>query len=79
MTEIPRVPGRTYQVNRDPERFLIEKRAEALSLLGYPLFWKTIRLCMLSRGSIKPGRQLGQRKLVVLRSTLQLRNEVRGT
>ncbi|WP_421547457.1 hypothetical protein [Pseudomonas sp. QD4] len=37
MTEIPRVPGRAYQVNRDPERLLIEKRAEALSLLGYPL------------------------------------------
>lgn len=37
MTETPRVPGRAYQVNRDPERLLIEKRAEALSLLGYPL------------------------------------------
>ncbi|RMO21434.1 hypothetical protein ALQ47_200028 [Pseudomonas cichorii] len=37
MTEITRVPGRAYQVNRDPERLLIEKRAEALSLLGYPL------------------------------------------
>lgn len=37
MTEIPRVRGRAYQVTRDPERLLIEKRAEALSLLGYPL------------------------------------------
>ncbi|KTC07950.1 MULTISPECIES: hypothetical protein [Pseudomonas syringae group] len=37
MTEIPRVPGRAYQVTRDPERLLIEERAEALSLLGYPL------------------------------------------
>jgi predicted GIY-YIG superfamily endonuclease len=32
-----RVPGRAYQVARDPERLLIEERAEALSLLGYPL------------------------------------------
>ncbi|WLH34285.1 hypothetical protein PSH79_20435 [Pseudomonas sp. FP2196] len=37
MTEIPRVPGRAYQMARDPERLLIEERAEALSLLGYPL------------------------------------------
>lgn len=32
-----RVPGRTYQVIRDPERLLIEERAEALSAAGYPL------------------------------------------
>ncbi|WP_313065013.1 hypothetical protein [Pseudomonas sp.] len=32
-----RVPGRTYQVARDPERLLIEERAEALSAAGYPL------------------------------------------
>ncbi|WP_348775205.1 hypothetical protein [Pseudomonas sp. AL10] len=32
-----RVPGRTYQVARDPERLLIEARAEALSAAGYPL------------------------------------------
>lgn len=32
-----RVPDRAYQVTRDPERLLIEERAEALSLSGYPL------------------------------------------
>ena len=32
-----RVPGRAYQVARDPERLLIEERAEALSAAGYPL------------------------------------------
>lgn len=32
-----RVPGRVYQVARDPERLLIEERAEALSAAGYPL------------------------------------------
>lgn len=32
-----RVPGRAYQAVRDPERLLIEKRAEALSAAGYPL------------------------------------------
>jgi len=32
-----RVPGRAYQVARDPERLLIEERAEALSVAGYPL------------------------------------------
>lgn len=32
-----RVLGRTYQVTRDPERLLIEERAEALSAAGYPL------------------------------------------
>jgi probable phosphoglycerate mutase len=31
-----RVPGRVYQVARDPERLLIEERAEALSAAGYP-------------------------------------------
>ncbi|WP_244970285.1 DUF7693 family protein [Pseudomonas lactis] len=32
-----RVPGRAYQTVRDPERLLIEERAEALSAAGYPL------------------------------------------
>ncbi len=32
-----RVPGRAYQAARDPERLLIEERAEALSAAGYPL------------------------------------------
>lgn len=32
-----RVLDRTYQVNRDPERLLIEERAEALSVARYPL------------------------------------------
>ena len=32
-----RVPGRAYQAVRDPERLLIEERAEALSVAGYPL------------------------------------------
>ncbi|MBV4455127.1 histidine phosphatase family protein [Pseudomonas sp. SWRI103] len=32
-----RAPGRAYQVVRDPERLLIEERAEALSAAGYPL------------------------------------------
>lgn len=32
-----RVPGRAYQKVRDPERLLIEERAEALSAAGYPL------------------------------------------
>lgn len=32
-----RVPGRAYQAVRDPKRLLIEKRAEALSVAGYPL------------------------------------------
>lgn len=32
-----RVPGRSYQEARDPERLLIEERAEALSAAGYPL------------------------------------------
>lgn len=32
-----RVPGRAYQVVRDPKRLLIEERAEALSAAGYPL------------------------------------------
>lgn len=32
-----RVPGRAYQAARDPERLLIEGRAEALSAAGYPL------------------------------------------
>jgi probable phosphoglycerate mutase len=31
------VPGRAYQVARDPERLLIEERAAALSAAGYPL------------------------------------------
>lgn len=31
-----RVPGRTYQAVRNPERLLIEARAEALSAAGYP-------------------------------------------
>lgn len=31
-----RVPGRAYQVARDPERLIIEERAEALSAAGYP-------------------------------------------
>lgn len=30
-----RVPGRAYQAVRDPERLLIEERAEALSAAGY--------------------------------------------
>lgn len=37
MDAIWRVPGRAYQVARDPERLLIEERAEALSVAGYPL------------------------------------------
>ncbi|OAJ49617.1 hypothetical protein ALQ29_02939 [Pseudomonas marginalis pv. marginalis] len=37
MDSIWRVPGRAYQVARDPERLLIEERAEALSAAGYPL------------------------------------------
>ncbi|WP_342345929.1 DUF7693 family protein [Pseudomonas palleroniana] len=32
-----RVPGRAYQTVRDPQRLLIEERAEALSAAGYPL------------------------------------------
>ena len=32
-----RVPGRSYQAVRDPERLLIEERAHALSDAGYPL------------------------------------------
>ena len=32
-----RVPGRAYQAVRDPQRLLIEERAEALSAAGYPL------------------------------------------
>src|SRR5687768_12290906 len=32
-----RVLGRAYQTVRDPERLLIEERAEALSAAGYPL------------------------------------------
>ena len=32
-----RVPGRSYQAVRDPERLLIEERAQALSAAGYPL------------------------------------------
>ncbi|WP_426131540.1 DUF7693 family protein [Pseudomonas sp. DWP1b1] len=32
-----RVPGRSYQAVRDPERLLIEERAQALSTVGYPL------------------------------------------
>ena len=32
-----RVPGRAYQTVRDPERLLIEGRAEALAAAGYPL------------------------------------------
>ena len=40
-----RVPGRAYQTVRDPERLLIEERAEALSAAGYPMM---IRLCTLS-------------------------------
>lgn len=32
-----RVPGRSYQAFRDPERLLIEERAQALSAAGYPL------------------------------------------
>lgn len=32
-----RVPGRAYQAVRDPQRLLIEERAEALSVAGYPL------------------------------------------
>lgn len=32
-----RVPGRAYQKVRDPERLLMEERAEALSAAGYPL------------------------------------------
>lgn len=31
-----RVPGKVYQVARDPERLLIEERAEAPSAAGYP-------------------------------------------
>ena len=31
-----RVPGRAYQVTRDPERLLIEERAETLAAAGYP-------------------------------------------
>lgn len=31
-----RVPGRAYQVARDPERLLIEERAETLAAAGYP-------------------------------------------
>lgn len=31
------VPGRAYQTVRDPERLLIEERAEALAAAGYPL------------------------------------------
>lgn len=31
------VPGRAYQTVRDPERLLIEGRAEALAAAGYPL------------------------------------------
>jgi hypothetical protein len=37
MDETKRVKGRAYQSARDPERVLIEKRAEALSAAGYPL------------------------------------------
>lgn len=32
-----RVPGRSYQAVRDPERLVIEERAQALSAAGYPL------------------------------------------
>ena len=32
-----RVPGRSYQETRDPERLLLEERAEALLAAGYPL------------------------------------------
>ncbi len=32
-----RAPGRAYQVARDPERLLIEERAEVLSVAVYPL------------------------------------------
>lgn len=31
-----RVPGRAYQVVRDPKRLLIEAHAETLSVAGYP-------------------------------------------
>ncbi|NHN69031.1 histidine phosphatase family protein [Pseudomonas fluorescens] len=31
-----RVPGRAYQVTRNPERLLIEERAETLAAAGYP-------------------------------------------
>ena len=37
MDATQRVPGRSYQEARDPERLLIEERAEALSAAGYPL------------------------------------------
>lgn len=32
-----RVPGMAYQAVRDPKRLLIEERAVALSVAGYPL------------------------------------------
>lgn len=32
-----RVPGRAYQTGHDPERLLIEERAEAPAAAGYPL------------------------------------------
>ena len=37
MDKTKRAKGRAYQSARDPERVLIEERAEALSAAGYPL------------------------------------------
>jgi hypothetical protein len=42
-----RIPGRAYQKVRDPERLLIEERAEALSAIRCQLM---TRLCTLSEG-----------------------------
>ncbi|MBB6286767.1 MULTISPECIES: hypothetical protein [unclassified Pseudomonas] len=50
MDAIWRVPGRAYQVARDPERLLIEERAEALSAAGYPLPGDDPAMCTLSKG-----------------------------
>lgn len=66
-----RVPGRAYQKVRDPERLLIEERAEALSAAGTRC-QMMIRLCTLSRGSKRP-RRLVQRKLLAFPNKLQLR------
>ncbi|WLH35170.1 hypothetical protein PSH79_25205 [Pseudomonas sp. FP2196] len=72
-----RVPSRTYQVARDPERLLIEERAEALSAAGYPL--PNDDPAMYAEQRLKEAKEARSAQVVGVPEQASTQKDLRGT
>ena len=72
-----RVPGRAYQTVRDPERLLIEERAEALSAAGYPL--PNDDPAMYAEQRLKEAKEARSTQVVGVPEQASTQKDLRGT